>query len=492
MRLYFGGAEVPGWRSLLAAEQVPAVSLSFIGLTRRVKHTENWRLADKFPEDQKIFLDSGAYSLNREGADFSDADAMGLWVKYLEFVTANLDRIDVFSEFDALQLGAGWRSEMCAKLALLAADKFMPIWHSADGTDELERLAEEHGRVGVLQADTDTDYTALLNGLAAKGTLLHGVAMTRMEPMQRIRWDSVGSTSWLSPTQYGDTFVWSGQKLHRYPKARKENARRRHRTLFADNGFDADKIAEDDTTEVLKLSIWSWTKFVENIEEHGVTHSPESAADDFEERPPSVVGTTGGEVRNTELGFGPREKVLLPILSVTDAPVKDGDEEGSTEPRLGVVNSNLMQCSTCYLKDKCPQYKPGWDCAFEIPMVLTTTTQVRALRKTILAMQGQRVSMMRMMEQLTGGYADPNLSVEIGRLWKMISDDTEADKDRESFEVKITGDGQSGMISRIFGSGTADKMNALPAPQPASHVLEQFGIVDAEVIEEEPARREPE
>jgi hypothetical protein len=472
------------------------VSLSFVGLSRRIKKLGEWRLSEKFPERQRIFVDSGAYSLNKEGADYTDEEALELSSRYMEFVVANLSRLDIVSEFDVLQLGREWRETVREAFWDGLGDKFLPIWHAEDGVEELERLAARYRRVGVLQADMGADYTSLLNAVAGSGTLLHGVAMTKMDAMRQVRWNSVGSTSWLSPTQYGDTFVWTGKELKRYPKKYKDQARKRHRTLFENTdtgpGLSAEKIAADDTTEVLKLSIWSWTNFVVNIDrDGGVTTPPDSGADGNLEIGVPEVGTEIPGTRNEELVHEPRERVLLPVLSVTETAIKDGDKDGETERRIGMRDSNLMQCSTCYLKGKCPQFRPGSDCAFDIPMTVTTTTQVRALRKAILAMQGQRVAMMRMIEQVEGGYADPNTSSEIRALWKMIMDDATADKEGFSFEIKATGSGNSGMISRIFGGDTADKVNALEAPRPARDVLEDFGIVDAEVVEELPARREP-
>lgn len=503
MKLYFGGAEVPGWRKILANARVPNVSMSFVGLSRRVKHLDGWDVAEKFAlirEEsgdlfrQNVFLDSGAYSLNKPDAGYTDDEALELAARYMAFVAANIKSIDMVSEFDALQLGRDWREGVREDFwADVPPEKFLPIWHAEDGPEELERLTRLYRRVGVLQADTDVNITPLLNAATGlSGALLHGVAMTRMEAMRSVRWDSVGSTSWLSPSQYGDTFVWTGKELKRYPKAYKDNARRRHRTLFESHGFDPAKIAVDDTTEVLKLSIWSWTNFVVNIDrDGGVTTPPDSGADGNLEIGVPEVGTEIPGTRNEELVHEPRERVLLPVLSVTETAIKDGDKDGETERRIGMRDSNLMQCSTCYLKGKCPQFRPGSDCAFDIPMTVTTTTQVRALRKAILAMQGQRVAMMRMIEQVEGGYADPNTSSEIRALWKMIMDDATADKEGFSFEIKATGSGNSGMISRIFGGDTADKVNALEAPRPARDVLEDFGIVDAEVVEELPARREP-
>src|SRR5690606_10269854 len=148
----------------------------------------------------------------------------------------------------------------------LPRDKFIPIWHAEWGIDYLEQMAEHYPRIGITTTEfNNRDLTPLLNTLVrTRGIRLHGVAMTHVDQMSAINWDSVSSTSWISPQQFGDTIVWTGRELKRYPKKYKEQARKRYRTLFEREGFDAEKIANDDSTEVLRLSIWSWQKLVEN------------------------------------------------------------------------------------------------------------------------------------------------------------------------------------------------------------------------------------
>jgi hypothetical protein len=126
----------------------------------------------------------------------------------------------------------------------------------------------------------------VLNGLVADhGVRLHAIAMTKPWAMAEVRWDSVASTSWLSPGQYGDTIVWTGKELKRYPRKYKDEARKRHRTLFTSAGFDAEKIAADDRIEVTRLSIWSWQQLAASLGRHSssgeiVNMWPKSADDD--------------------------------------------------------------------------------------------------------------------------------------------------------------------------------------------------------------------
>lgn len=136
------------------------------------------------------------------------------------------------------------------------------------------------------------------------------------------------------------------------------------------------------------------------------------------------------------------------------------------------------------MKDKCPAMKPGNDCAYDIPVQIRTTAQLVALQDALLEMQTQRVLLMRMIEQTEGGYADPNLSIEMARLQKMIKDKMEGGKDRLKLTLEASsGGGQPGMISRIFGNEAGEKLTAIEAPQPVETIVNQANVFDAEVVE---------
>jgi hypothetical protein len=478
MDLYFGGTEQKMWRELLAGQGVEHVSLSYIGLRRRIKDPRDWRIADHYP-GQKVFLDSGAFTLNKTDETQQD-EAWELAQSYMDFVDANIDSIEFASEFDASVLGQGLIWNMRATYwQQLPDDKWMPVWHSETGARELERLAATYARVGVLQGDSGNgDISALLRRLAGS-TRLHGVAMTKMDAMEQVPWSSVGSTSWLSPTQYGDTFVWTGRELKRYPKKYKEQARKRHRTWLADQGFDMDLIESDDNGELLRLSIWSWQHYAASIKSNrGVTTSAMDPHSPKEEPAPEVVDTPGGPMGNGELL--PRAgKKLLPVLGVTFERGTDKDGNETEVPHLSTPNSGLLACNNCFLREKCPESTPGSDCVYEIPAKVRTASQLAAVQDWLIETQIQRVAFMRLVEQHEGGYSDTNTTTEMLHLTRMIKAKQEAAREGFSLKIEASGTpGGPGMISRIFGSDVTDKMGALPAAVDAKDVWE------AEVLEE--------
>lgn len=488
MDLYFAGGEVPSHRNLLSAAGAQHIALSYMGLRRRVKFSRPWLIEDKFT-DQDIFLDSGAYTVNKEPEKFTQGDLKDIAAHYREFVTENIDRVTMVSEFDALALGKAWiEQERADFYDSLPAEKFMPIWHDEWGLDELDRLAREYERVGVHATSLGgRDLAPFLNNLVSSTQVhLHGMAMTKIDQMETINWASVASTSWLSPQAYGDTIVWTGREMKRYPKKYKDQARKRYRGLFEREGFDSEKIENDDSTELLRLSVWSWQHLMTDIDRKHrrprlVTVPPPEDGDDFAEIEGEEVDIPDPETRNSLTTV--RETQPLPVIGVNTRTEKYRDDSGQEQEReitgLVVRSDSTRKCASCFLASKCPAYDVHSTCAYNIPIQMKTRDQFIALQNSLIEMQAQRVLFMRYAEETEGGYADPNLSNEMDRLQKMLKAKHEMESEGFTFkmEAKARGaTGQSGMIARLFGDQASQTARALPEPVNTDDVLE--GIVE--------------
>lgn len=496
MDLFFAGTEQGMWRDLLYAEGVRHMSLSFMGLRRRVKRLDRWRLAEKFPADVKIYLDSGAFTLNRPDSTITASEASNLRDDYLAFVSANIHDLEFASEFDALVLGHDAIFDARETFWNALPDrKWMPVWHADYGASNLTALADSYGRLGVLQDDAGGDLTPVLNRLSGQ-TRLHGISMTEMVMLREIKWASAGSTSWLSPSRYGDTIVWTGRELKRYPRDMKETGRKRHRTWLREQGFDTDLIEADDSKELLRLSIWSWRKYADSINGVSeVTTPPETpAAESVELAPPPVVtpfpnmwndiGPTEGGV-TLQMGVEverPRERQLLPVIGFDYETINAGEPSERREARMTTPSVPLLQCNTCFMKDKCPAMQPDQDCVYEIPVHIRTPAQLDAVEASLLEMQVQRVLLMRIIEQREGGYVDANLSLEIGRAWKMLQD-RGSGKDTVKLTLEAGGAAATaGMISRVFGERAGARLTELEPPRDTQTVVAE--VLEAEVVDE--------
>lgn len=483
---------MPTYRKILIENNVQDVGLSYFGLRNRTKFTRGWDISKYFP-NQNVFVHSG---VNNEKLQekYTNDELREIAEHYYSWVNDNIESIKYYTEFDARQLGNSFLEEQRNSLREIAFDKFVPIWHSDDGTESIRLLSEQFGRVGVLQTSVgNRDLVPYLNRLASSGVKLFGLSITKPDIMEAIPWEAVASTSWISPMQYGDTIVWSHNQLKRYPKSMKEQARKKERATFISSGFDYDKIIGDDSRELLRVSLWSWNKQIDAINKkhsRGVTTSMNMDNTDFTETEDYEVGGVLEKATKrvpTARPRNPAEKQVIPFLAFDVDVVKErnkitGEMENVEVSKVKIRSESMRICDTCFLAAKCPMFEENSTCAYDIPIVVRTKEQVTALMDSMVEMQAQRVLFMKMAEDAEGGYADPNLSGEIDRLGKLMK--TKHDMEQEGFSLTVTAkqQGQMSMVDRIFGDiGNTKPLHELEAPVNPQDALTQFGIIDAEI-----------
>jgi hypothetical protein len=491
VKLYLAGCEIPAYRSLLAHEDYPTVALSYWGLRRRTKFTKPYDLAEKFGEPPEILIDSGCHSINaKPSSDLSIAELIDIAEHYYdEFIRPNVDRLAYYVEFDAHQLGDEWIAQQ--RYLTPNSDKAIVVWRPETGREGLEELCNEWPNVGITQAGVDRlDVAHLLPHLAkTTDTKLFGLGMTKTAALEHGHWYGAASTSWISPSQFGDTIVWAGKELHRYPRRYKDMSRARHKHAIADAGFDAEAIIADDPTEVLRLSVWSWQQFTDHINGTGVTAPGNTHAGEKADPTPEAVDRLPQERRHAGVTPAPvkqREKVPFPGLAVIQETAEDGTVG---RPVLKTVDPGVRNCDRCYLSSSCPAAQPGSACAFSLPVEIRTKDQRADVNAAILEMQAGRLFGLRYAEELEGGIINPVLSGEIDRYMKIAK--TVEESEETGFSVKISatqkGAAETGLISRLFGRDEGEQARSLPHPISVERAAIETGFVDAEVIEDKAA-----
>lgn len=495
--VYLLGAEVPGWRKLLGECGVHAAGVSYKGLRSRLPKTRPFDMS-RWPPFEKLMLDSGAFGINKK-AEMSVRDLRDYGADYGAFALAQAEHFTIISEFDSVALGPDYVAEQRAEVwAQLDPAKFMPIWHPEQGLDELGRLAEVYLQIGITpNAFTDRSVPPRLTQMAMAGVKLHGLAMTKPDVIRQGFFDSVSSTSWLSPLQYGDTIVFDGIRLQRYPNRMKQQARQRHRMLFEREGFDTAAIERDDPHEVARLTLWSWQQFERHIGAQRVGSRLNGS--NYADIPSSDTEMDSGGV---QVGVGvalpgreiatvvratprpPEERKTLPVFGFRDEEVTNEAGETVGQQSLPVLSHRALRvCDSCFIASRCPEYRAGSECAFELPLEVKTPQQRKALLDGLVELQGKRVAFMRLAEELSGGYADPNLSQEIDRLMKVFSTIADLEDTREFFKVAIEGKGNPGIISRLFGGDAAERASQLDRPLDSGRT----DVAISRILEIEPA-----
>lgn len=460
--LYLGGAEEPGWRRLLVDNGVQHIALSYRHLHRRLPKTKPFALADKVPDGVEIFLDSAAHNAHRND---DREHSLELLEPYVEFVKQNLDRLTLFSEFDAVT-DLDWMQHQREEIWNgFPAESFLPIWHSHHGLEELRRLAHAYPNVGVPRAAIDPRLVVTLRSLADQ-TRFHAIGEADPDVLKHA-FVSASTHSWLSATKYGETIVWVNNRLKRYPAKMKDTARRRHRMLFEKAGFDSDAIADDSHDEVARFTVWSFMR----LEEHLTRHAPGPATSPDNGVTPAKVENGHGEVA----GLAPQmrnSRLTLPVLA------------GGPGVAPELVRAPVRRCAACHVAGSCPAFEMAAECAYDIPVEVKTKEQLLGLLQGVIEMQAQRVAFTRYAEELEGGYPDGNLSIEMDRLLRIIGQAKAIQDDRDFLTISVQAHAGAGVLSRIFGQKDAEPVNQLQRQLNSGetdHLV--ASVIDGEVVE---------
>jgi hypothetical protein len=172
------------------------------------------------------------------------------------------------------------------------------------------------------------------------------------------------------------------------------------------------------------------------------------------------IDNKGSQVRKLE-PRNPSEMGNLPVFGYELETVVEDDGTIKDVTTVTSQEVSLRVCDTCFVASNCPAFKPSSTCAFKLPVSIKTKDQLKALINAVIEMQGQRVAFMRFSEEMNGGYADPNVSQEIDRLFKLIKTTKELDDSREFIRMTVERQGSAGVLSSIFGD-KAQVLRELP------------------------------
>jgi len=485
-RIIFSGTEVGSNRTLLEGQKVELMGLNFWGLKKRgLPKTKLWLISEHFDENTKVIIESGASQADKAG--LSRQELLDFAAEYQEFVANNADRATAFLEFDSLTLGQSWVE---AQRPFYEHDpKLWVVWHQEYGLPNLQYLSGIYPNVAIPNDEIEalTNLSAITRAYERQyGTKYHALGCAKPDNLRQVPFTTASTLSWLSPMRRGETIVWDGQRIVRYPKKMKDQARIRYKAVVEKAGLDFDKFKQDDTLEATKVAVWSYKKLEESMDKKspnfhiidgGKGDKAEKVTDNSDDLYTGLMMELGGvpsdnseletrKVSPTEVvQRDPDEMQNLPVFGFKMKTIVETDDSGKDVlkdvPVVQTQQSSLRQCNTCFVASNCPAFKPDNMCAFNLPVEVKTKDQLKALMTAMIEMQGQRVAFMRFAEEMNGGYADPNVSQEIDRLFKLVANLKELEENREF--VRITAERQSsgGVLSAIFGD-RAQALRELP------------------------------
>jgi len=470
MKIIFMGGEVASHRNLLINAGVKDISINYWALKKRgLPKTKDYLLAERYPEDVRVYVDSGALSAERSGLSVMELEAF--IEEYQDWVSINEDRITGATEFAHEDLNDTWIEKQRDLFWNNTPNNiFYPVWNG-DPLDLVE-LAKNYSNIAIPGhfIEEDRSLAAKVRALSHQYNFqVHAIACAKPDNLRQIPFATASTLSWLSPMMRGETIVWDGTKLVRYPKKMKNQARPRYKTVIESAGLDFQKIMDDDPNEVTKLAIWSYLQMEKSLSNNPFFNNSDddmlSDNSDYKDDPGSAE--TGGlhpdnsaTLMRKELA--PREAseaTVLPVFGVSHKTIVEKDELGRDVIKdVTILNSNsqsLRNCNTCFVASNCPAFKPQSLCAFNLPVEVKTKDQLRALLNAIIEMQAQRVAFARFSEEMNGGYPDPNTSQEIDRLFKITKQLKDLESNNEFVRMTVERQTGGGILSNLFGDKAA-------------------------------------
>jgi hypothetical protein len=415
----------------------------------------------------KVWVDSGATQADKAGLSQRELEEYA--ANYEEFVALNYDRIEGWVEFDSQVWGL---PKVVQNRAAFQNDpKMWVVWHDTYNMLLLRDWAQQYANVAIPgnAIEKVTSLSGLVrNAKAQNDVKFHALATAKPDNLRQIPFDTASTLAWTSPMRRGETIVWDGTKLVRYPKKMKDQARLRYKNVVAQAGLDFDKFVNDDTTEATKVAVWSYLQLEAKMDKNkpdlrvikgGLPSLEEMLVDNNEDTlytglmdfDPNGSNNRDMEVRKKVEPRDPSEKVNLPVFGFESKTIVDADDTLRDVPVVRSQQASLRQCNTCFVAANCPAFKPDNMCAFNLPVEVKTKEQLKDLLTSVIEMQGQRVMFMRYAEELNGGYADPNVSQEVDRLFKLIANMKDLESNKEFVQITASRETSGGVLSAIFG-----------------------------------------
>lgn len=455
MKVFFGGSEKGSYRSLLLDAGVERFGLNLTHFP--IPKRKELNLTTMYGGNDIILYTSE-----------NDEDV----AKYDAFVREHIDHLTYVigrPDYDGAWMG----------------EKYVPVWNDESDLERLTWLCQKYPRVAISDKAITGRNMARIGQIGMRWqTSLIGLT-SKPDLIEKMPWESVIVVSWSSAIRYGETQVWDGHTLRRYPAQQKESARKRHRSDIIRLGVDYDMVMEDSVSAVAHLAIKSWQAW--EMKNFG-GYDPSQDDDETEFDTPSDdqnIVTSGGAVPSvpaaprganivTQVPERRHEngRTLLPVMgieTITSLGTQTSDDQGNSieiDPeQLNVVRYNanpLRQCNHCYLASRCPQFQENTECAFSLPIEIKTKDQLNAALRALVEMQVGRVLFARFAEELEGQGLDSALSTEMDRVFAMVEKMRNINDSRDTVSFTMEAKGSSGVLSRLFGAKAGEQARQLP------------------------------
>lgn len=186
-----------------------------------------------------FLLDSGAFTyMNKSGSNLN-------WDNYIIEYANFINKYDVkyFFELDIDSIvGLKEVERLRNKLEGLTNKKSIPVWHKSRGLEYWKNMCKNYDFIAiggiVTQEIKRTEYDIfipLLKIAKQNNCKVHGLGFTNLKGLEKYKFYSVDSTSWLSGNRFGAVYIFNGTTM---VKQNKKEGQRVITTKTAINNFN--------------------------------------------------------------------------------------------------------------------------------------------------------------------------------------------------------------------------------------------------------------
>jgi len=226
------------------------------------------RRLEKHP-NVKVFIDSGAHTFIANEAQYRDKP-LEFWEEYLEgytkFLRENKEHIFACADLDIDALvGEEQVNEWRAKYFEPLEIQVCYIWHENRGMEGWEEMCRKYSYIGMPNHGYSVQVLSKMFRIARKyNTRVHGMALTVTNILQKIPFYSADSTTWLVGQQFGECCYFDGRDMKRLER---NQWTRNYKTKLMKPPLNADwdKLANDDTYELLRVNVLAFKLMQENV-----------------------------------------------------------------------------------------------------------------------------------------------------------------------------------------------------------------------------------
>jgi len=342
--------------------------------------------------------------------------------------------------------------------------KVIPVFHPDDSEEYSHQLLEEYDYVGIgglVTADGGKFEARNFQDIMKRGrknmTKLHGFGMTHQEPMRKMPFYSVDSTSWLSGARFGTTYEFRSGQLKVYDNDHKD-VRKKFRDRCEEYDIDYEKLVDDDSQTVNEWNLVQWKMYSDWLTKSNMKKKQEYWHDVVNggELEKVVEKDEEGNVEEVEIlnskgeVYDPDEQRKANLPTVNEL----SEEEQAIADRMD--NGLYMECDTCILGNRCPFFKEGSICRVPTKKI-SGAGDFQELVQYLFSLQQKRIKIGALQESADGGILDEKLSSEIDRMMSLMERYKELTREQEEISINAKGKQSTNVLAEIFGIGKDKK-----------------------------------